>query len=290
MGGSVARLPLYGVQQGEASVSKSRSDQKVAVNLASLEISAAELNAIPRLDAAFIASQEMAFNDIQFFLLLEIMSPNANRLTNDDVCKQYATGRKLIARRNLCSRIYEIHESVIAQDKIAKRRKKKTVLDQEVIAAMAAHIADIRKNRFFSIMEWIRKGVTHHYAANRIAEVLGNFPEDHKFQIFLHEMDGNSFAPLAEEIAFFGHCLSRQDLQEFENWLNALFKRCVKFRHDLLAALMKSEFPCKALKSEVIEVPAELVTEITEATLPIFATVDGELSGNRTADKDSTSD
>ncbi|MGH6800913.1 MAG: hypothetical protein ACRECZ_05795, partial [Methylocella sp.] len=159
---------------GEASVSKSDSDQKVAINLASLEISAAELNAIPKWDAAFIASQEMAFNDIQFFLLLVIMSLNANRLTDDDVCKQYATGRKLIALRNLCSRIYEFHQSVIARHKIAKRRK--TVLDQKVIAAMAAHIADIRKDRFFSLMDWIRNGVTHHYSANRIAEVLGNFP------------------------------------------------------------------------------------------------------------------
>jgi hypothetical protein len=272
-------------------VSKSRSDQKVAIHLASLEISAAELSAIPKRDAAFIASQELAFNDIQFFLLLELMSLNANRLTDNDVCKQYAAGRKLMCLRNLCSRIYEIHEGVIAQHKIVNRRK--TVLDQEVIAAMAAHIAEIRKNHFFSIMKWLRNGVTNHYSANRIAEVLGSFPEDHKFQIFLHKMDGNSFAPLAEEIAFFGimneHSLSYHDVQEFQNWLNALSKRCVKFRSDLLVALMKSKFPCKALKPMLIEVPAELVTEITEATLPIFGTVDGELSGKSTADKGSTS-
>jgi hypothetical protein len=275
--------------KGEASVSKSRSDQKVAVNLASLEISAAELNAIPKSDAAFIASQEIAFNDIQFFLLLVNMSDNANRLTDDNVCRLYAAGRRLIALRNLCSRIYEIHVSVIAQHKIAERHRR-TILDEEVIAEMAAHIADIRKVRFFSLMNWIRNGVTHHYAANRIAEVLGNFPDDHKFQIFLHKMDGNSFAPLAEEIAFFGHSLSWQDLQEFEKWLRELFKRCVKFRRDLLVALMKSKFPNKALKPMLIEVPAELVTELTETPLPIFATVDGELSGNGTADKCSTSD
>jgi hypothetical protein len=203
--------------KGEASVSNSRSDQKVAVNLASLEISAAELSAIPRRDAAFIASQELAFNDIQFFLLLEILSLNADHLTDDDVCKQYATGRRLVALRNLCSRIYEIHESVIVQHKIAKRHTTTTILDKEVIVAMAAHIADIRKDRFFSLMDWIRNGVTHRYSANRITKVLGNFPGDHKFQIFVHEMDGNSFAPFAEEIAFFGHSLSRQDLQEFEN-------------------------------------------------------------------------
>ena len=127
----------------------------------------------------------------------------------------------------------------------------------------------------YQIAQWIRDFVTSHYIPQEIRSAISSFPNDHRFEIYEHMMDGNSFSPFAEEVAFIGimnlHKMNIDQIIEFESWIDILFKRCITFRHDFFICLCAVEFPNKRLETVRVSVPSEIVAILPDATMPIFS-------------------
>lgn len=244
----------------------------IPISLAKLVFTAAELKGIPKQERAFLASSEIAFNDVNFFLSLCLQTLNSH--TDDEISRQYAVARHLICVRNLSARMFEFYNLLVGYQKTLNRGNlsPNPVVDgtlTELATALCAH-------RFFEVMKWHRNNVTSHYLMERLPELIEGYPYDHEFVDFEHQMEGNSLSIFAEEIAFFGRMnsgsFSFDDVDAFMDWLNDLAGRYKKFRTAFLLNLIHTHFPEKALVAVIANAPPELVRDVYEAALPLFFT------------------
>jgi len=128
----------------------------------------------------------------------------------------------------------------------------------------------------------IRHEVKFHYSPSAVCDNLRHLPDGADLTFYTHELGGNDFYPVGEEVVFqariekhFSTSRSKAEKNErFANWCEWNIET-TRWLHSVAAyfvnELVFSKFPERNWNLAEYEVPAELLGDLSSITAPIFA-------------------
>jgi hypothetical protein len=207
----------------------------------------------------FVGQSCLAANDIN--ILLKVILGYFEMEGPGEVLEQLSSLTRIVIQRQLQSKIFEFIQLVDEYHKICIRRKDKVL--GSLLDGIPKCTDVIKGSPCFEFSRLIRNKVTSHYAFLEWHAGAKRQKKGHKFRLYMHKINGNTFYPLAEDAshlslfdeAEFGG-ISYDDLFE---WMASSTKMLVSMQQEILMKIFLPYIPGFRLQQTVSYVPNRLV-------------------------------
>lgn len=239
-----------------------------------IEFSQADLDRIPPRHLIFLGQSGLAANDISVFLKLLIghmgQEAKAGPLMDLSVLSL------VIIQRNLQSKLFEFINLCDEYHKTCSRKKDEVV--GHMLEEIKEDLDEIKLDPCYAFSEFVRDKVTNHYAYRDWHSGAKEHKADHKFKIYMHQMNGNTFYPFAEEASHLS-ALSNPKWGDIEvndviRWMSDTNHTLIHIQQQVALAIFKAFIPNFRMTSELVYVPNRLIFD-EETRYPLLALQNG---------------
>ncbi|UWQ54265.1 hypothetical protein [Leisingera caerulea] len=202
----------------------------------------------------------------------------SHEMVGEDAIDTAISIQRFVLLRTASSRLFEVKEF------LEFGGKRKTLKDEKILAFAAEALDAFEKlkgKNGYEIARNMRHEATHHYSLSAARKNLRHVPSNANCSLYLHQMTGNSYYPMGEEVMFVGGMnrvgakfSSKEEKQELINewyewnlaasqWLENTFTSCLKL-------FLLPKFPQKKALRKSFRLGPELVSSPDEHKVPIF--------------------
>lgn len=202
----------------------------------------------------------------------------SHEMTGIEAIDLASTIQRFVVLRSWSARLFEIEQFLTLGGK-----KKKTD-DSALMSLASAAIQDfesIRTHQGYAIARDLRNEATSHYSFDAAKKNLSHVSNNSNCTMYLHELNGNSFFPLGEEVMFQGrlnrkgsNLASREEraqlLKYWYDW-NLLANKWLADAHvNFIKTLVIERFEGKGARKKTYWVPKEFVGTKEDRMTPVF--------------------
>ena len=251
------------------------------IHLDEFEIPRSDFEKLPPYVRASLATLAYAVDEINVFKRL-VVQANTNPPEDLTLRLQHVTQLNSLTRVMSA----KIFEAVAVYEDSSKKAKRAS--DEELSKFFNQQHKgwkELKKSRYYVLAKLIRDKATNHYLVSETEQNLEFLGEQYLATFYLSKINGNSFHPMGEEIAFIGR-LSRAYKEEFDSefnpselynwieWCMSASKWMTSFFQNYVLWIHKNRFPEWRLRPRKPYLEEELFFEIGEKPLPIFFSVE----------------
>ncbi|MBL1435893.1 MAG: hypothetical protein COB08_006810 [Rhodobacteraceae bacterium] len=257
---------------------------KKIVFLHELKFTDHDIEEIGRDTYAFIATFAYAIDEISVFLKLVIQS-HGNKPNDETLLQMFAIQQNTITRV-LSAKLVETIKLFGDYERHLKKEGKEKYLNALQPSVEALKL--ITRSPSFNVSRRLRNKVTNHYLfKDSLQNMDGSVSSNASKSIFLHLSQGNSFAPLGEEVVFLGRFWryfeeetklkpNMDRIHEWIDWNQSAAKWAIKTFNAFIIWLHHNEFPEKYGQRTIHYLEPELYGELGINRLPIVFGISDE--------------
>ncbi|MFW8633575.1 hypothetical protein [Cribrihabitans pelagius] len=234
------------------------------------------MQTLPEDQQAAIAVLSFAVSEVNALSRLYIF--NAHKLIGEAAIDCATSIQRFLLLRAWSAKLFEI------EDFLNLGGKKKVTRDKELLKlanrALESFVT-LRDERIYPIVRDIRNEATSHYSLTAAKKNLKFVSYNANCNMYIHEMSGNSFYPMGEEVMFIGRLNRRgaslptkdERAAQFESWMNWnvsatnwLSSTHASFVRELIFEKQKS----RAARKRTYWIPPKFVGSREDGLAPIF--------------------
>ncbi|MEP1962496.1 hypothetical protein [Tateyamaria sp.] len=251
-------------------------ENKAIVEITKYALSKKDFEDIPEDQVALIGLLNYAATELN--CLQRVYIASSQGLTGENHLDVGIASQRYTLLRVWSAKLFELMQCL---EDLCKPNRKIDEVVLEVATTAREAMVELKENDAYPLVRNIRDNATNHYSFKDAKKNLRHVSEGADFSLYLHEMDGNSYYPMGEELMFvgrinrFGSGLSgkaaRQNLlNAWMDW-NLLANHWVRATHvDAFERLVMSKYPRRAAWSKKHYVPVNLVGNIEKPVVPLF--------------------
>lgn len=167
-------------------------------------------------------------------------------------------------------------------------RNSKNLELQELIKTAKASYDELERNNDFKMARDLRNEATNHYGFKPAKKNLKHISNDSNMSFYIHRMNGNNFFPLGEEVMFTARIkrhvpnsakneVLSESFKGWLNWNNEVTKWLSQVNLDFIGHIIETHFPDRKPRKRSDYLPCEMVGEIDEIFVPLFARTDKDV-------------
>lgn len=217
-------------------------------------------------------------NDIMIAQKIFLLSLNSGRLarpSGDGTATEMSHAQSLVLQRSLSSKVVEylnmVDGELIRSDRTGQASVPKFLEEARQI------VDEIRAESAYSLAFWYRNKVANHYSIRDIDALLKKAylsGDKNSHPIYLHEMDGNYYYLIGEQILLSKLSEDGTDhvaaYEIFNDWVIAASKRVAHLHSQYCIEVLQTFGPNKALKEVEVDLDKSLMGDFSKSCLPLI--------------------
>ena len=222
--------------------------------------------------AAVFATSCHAINEINVFARLYV-SDIRETPKEPEMAKLYEI-QSMTILRSWSAKLFEYHEFIKCVRKLPEFSTYSKLLGSNL-----KKFNQLKKMDGFIITRKIRNEMTSHYDLKKAQENLKNVAPHAEATLYFHELDGNSFFPISEEVMFWARAdpqssaeNSKHREEYFKKWSGWALKARDWAYHchgELIGELVTAAFPGRQAKPRSYYLEMDDVCDVGETRLPL---------------------
>lgn len=168
-------------------------------HLVEYPLSQSELNELSRDQQGVVAVLSYAVSETNALSRCYIACMHAN--TDKPEIEAALNIQRFTILRTWSAKLFEAHEF------LQFGGKKRNTEDEEILKLadeVLSEFSALRSGAGFKLAKCIRHEATNHYSLSAAVKNLGHISPRANFNMYLHDLNGNSFYPIGEEVMFLG--------------------------------------------------------------------------------------
>lgn len=201
-----------------------------------------------------------------------------HKFINDGIVDLANYLQRNVILRTWSAKLFEFSEFITLSQKFNKTKNEQL----QAICLGATKSFDILRSRNgYETARFLRHEAANHYSLQAARKNLDYVSINAKLSFYLHEMTGNSFYPMGEEVMFIGrmnrgskHIITKEEKIAFHkdwyDWNIAATKWLDQVQSEFVKKIIIQKFPDRFAQEMTVYLPLEMVGESKDTLTPVF--------------------